>query len=163
ISDDEAPSAPAGLTAEVYDATRVDLHWARSSDDTMVDHYEVHRSTTPDFTPDESTLVRTTQTNFVSDAGLTTVTEYFWKIVAVDVAGHSSPAASAASATTDVGDGPAAMRISSVDFRDQSTWSWAAVTVEDAEAGDPVEGALVFGHWGAAAGKHFSATPDENG
>ncbi len=163
VADESAPSTPAELTAEVYDAHRVDLHWSRSSDDSMVDHYEVHRSTTQDFTPDASTLVRTTQTNFAKDVGLTAGTGYSWKIIAVDIAGHSSSASAEASAITSVGDGTAAMRISSVDFRDQNTWSWAKVTVVDAETGDPVEGATVFGHFGGAAGKHFSATTDENG
>ncbi|PSK91884.1 hypothetical protein CLV30_13317 [Haloactinopolyspora alba] len=163
IPDTASPSTPDAVTAEVHDWQRIDLHWARSSDDTIVEHYEVHRSTVAGFTPGPDTLANTTGFNFVKDRGLEPGTTYYWKVVAVDATGNRSPASAQVSRTTPAGDGSAPLRIGSIDFSDEASSSTAAITVVDAVTGEPVEGAQVFGHWEGAAGRKFDATTGPDG
>ncbi len=52
-----APTTISGLRAEFYaPSLSIVLHW-NAHDPSEVDHYEVHRSTTPSFTPSAATLV----------------------------------------------------------------------------------------------------------
>ena len=41
--DDEAPTAPADLTAQVASQSRVDLSWTASTDNVGVTNYEIYR------------------------------------------------------------------------------------------------------------------------
>lgn len=155
VADSANPGTPGSLTAAAWDWQRLDLHWTRSTDDVQVDYYEVHRSTTNGFTPSPSTLVRTTNFNFVKDWGLVPSTTYYYKVIAVDVAGHKSTASAQASAATPAGVGLNPLHIASITFSDGNSTSTATLKVVNA-SGVAISGANIFGHWEGAAGKKFS-------
>lgn len=155
VPDSANPSTPSGATVSVYNWQRLDLHWARSSDDVQVDYYEVHRSITSGFTPTSLTLARTTGNNFVKDWGLMANTTYYYKVIAVDFAGNKSAASAQFSATTPAGVGLVPLKIDSITMTAGSTAS-ATIKVVNANTGVAISGVTVFGHWEGAAGKKFS-------
>lgn len=86
--DTEAPSVPTNLNASAAGGD-VTLTWTASTDNTSVSGYQVHRSTTPGFTPDGSTLIGTSVGATYSDPGLTNGT-YYYSVVAYDAANNFS-------------------------------------------------------------------------
>ncbi|GAA4433621.1 hypothetical protein GCM10023169_40680 [Georgenia halophila] len=163
IADSAGPTTPGQLSVETFDWQRADLHWARSTDDTLVDHYEVHRSTDAGFAPGPDTLARTTGSNAVEDEGLQPGTTYYWRVVAVDAGGNTSAPSAPVSATTPEGTGLTPLRIDAITFTDGANFSTATVTVVDAVTGEPVPGATVSGHWEGAAGRKFDLTTGADG
>ena len=89
--DNTAPSIPAGLTATVMGADRIDLTWFASTDDTAVVRYRVYR---------DGVQVGTTVTTVYSDTGLIPNTPYSYTVSALDISGNESLRSSVASATT---------------------------------------------------------------
>lgn len=96
-TDTTAPSVPTGLTAGTTTQTSVPLSWTASTDNTGgsgVAGYEVLRGTT---------VVGTTTSTSYTVTGLTAGTAYSFSVRAKDVAGNTSAASSAVSATTQPG------------------------------------------------------------
>ena len=96
--DVQAPTVPAGLTA-TPEIGRVTLAWTASTDNVGVTGYEVHRSTTPGFTPTGATLLTTVTALGHVDAAVTAGTAYHYRVIAKDAAGNASGPSSQASAT----------------------------------------------------------------
>ncbi|MGY4642462.1 glycoside hydrolase family 6 protein [Cellulomonas sp. URHB0016] len=96
-TDTTAPSVPTGLTAGTTTQTSVPLSWTASTDNTGgsgVAGYEVLQG---------STVVGTTTSTSYTVTGLTAATAYSFSVRAKDVAGNTSAASSAVSATTQQG------------------------------------------------------------
>lgn len=81
------PSAPSSLVATASGETQIDLTWTDNADDE--DEYEVHRSTDGGST---YSLLATKSANTTShsDTGLSTNTEYYYKVRAVNDEGNSN-------------------------------------------------------------------------
>ncbi len=90
ISDGQAPTTPASLTATVVSATRIDLAWSASTDNSGIAGYRLYRN---------GTLIATRTTRSYSDRGLQPDTLYSYAVEAYDAAGNTSGQATA-SATT---------------------------------------------------------------
>ena len=69
----------------------VTVSWQPSLDDVAVTAYDLHRSATAGFTPTSATLVATTTRTTVTDSAVGAGTWYY-RVVARDAAGNSSPA-----------------------------------------------------------------------
>ncbi len=95
------PSAPQNLTA-AGSLGRVNLTWSASTDNIGVARYNVHRSTTAGFTPNEGNRIATVTGTSHADTGLAAGT-YHYRVLAEDAAGNVS-AASAQSSGTATGD-----------------------------------------------------------
>ncbi len=109
--DTEPPTSPSNLTASGSTGA-VSLTWQTATDNSSVASYRVHRSTVPGFTPDESTRVGQSTSTAYSDIGLASGTFYF-KVIAVDIAGNESLASNEASATVSPDVTPPTVSISS--------------------------------------------------
>ena len=91
------PSAPGALTA-TGGLGQISLSWGPATDNVGVVKYNVHRSTTPGFTPTTANrIAQPTGTSYV-DTGLAAGT-YYYKVTAEDAAGNVGPASNEASAT----------------------------------------------------------------
>ena len=91
------PSAPGALTA-TGGLGQISLSWGPATDNVGVVKYNVHRSTTPGFTPTTANRIgQPTGTSYV-DTGLAAGT-YYYKVTAEDAAGNVGPASNEASAT----------------------------------------------------------------
>jgi len=162
VADSAPPAAPAGLSAAARDWQRIDLGWEPAADDVMVDHYEIHRSNSPDFEPDSSTLVNRIEGEYARDPGLLAGTTYRYRIIAVDIAGKRGPASAEVAATTPTGAGRRRMRIASIAITPAGSGAQGTLTLTD-DDGRPVEGATVSGKFGGAAGRTFSGVTDASG
>lgn len=95
VTDNIAPSVPAGLTATVISSSQINLSWSASTDTggSGLAGYRVYRngSGTP--------LVQQSGTTY-SDTGLTASTLYAYRVSAYDNQGNESTLSSQASATT---------------------------------------------------------------
>ena len=94
--DTTPPSAPSGLTSSstVGSAT---LNWAASTDNVGVARYNVHRSTTPGFTPATANRIGQPSAASFVDSGLAAGTYYYYRVTAEDAAGNvSAPTAALA-------------------------------------------------------------------
>ena len=95
--DATAPTAPTNLTA-TGGLGKVDLTWTASTDAGGIRRYNVHRSTTPGFTPSTANRVgQPTGTSF-TDSGLAGGT-YYYMVVGEDQAGNLSTPSAEATAT----------------------------------------------------------------
>jgi glucose/arabinose dehydrogenase len=94
--DTTPPSAPTGLAA-APSIGRAALTWNTSTDNVGVDHYNVHRSTTPGFTPTTANRIAQPATNSYNDSGLAAGT-YYYRVTAADAAGNVSGSSNEASA-----------------------------------------------------------------
>ena len=96
LTDTTPPSTVQGVTTQSA-LGRVTVTWTATTDDVGVARYRVHRSPTPGFTPDASTLIATvTSGTSHTDLALAPGT-YYYRVVAEDLAGNaSSPSAEAA-------------------------------------------------------------------
>lgn len=86
--DQEPPSAPAGLAAAGSTA-RADLSWTASTDNIGVSRYDVHRSTATGFVPSAVNRIAQTTGATYADIGLA-AGNYYYRVVAADVAGNLS-------------------------------------------------------------------------
>jgi hypothetical protein len=103
--DNLAPGAPLALLAGVV-SVDVELLWSPSRyHDEDLGHYNVHRSETPGFVPDGTTLVGTaTDTTYMDlDPGPTT---WYYRVLAEDVHGNEGGPSNEASATLGTGVDP---------------------------------------------------------
>ncbi|HEY1285351.1 MAG TPA: galactose oxidase-like domain-containing protein [Solirubrobacterales bacterium] len=95
--DTAAPSAPTDLKAGGGIGTAT-LSWTAATDDTGVTAYNVHRSSTPNFTPSLANRVGRTGSTTFSDTGAPVGTWYY-KVTAEDAAGNVGEPSAEASAT----------------------------------------------------------------
>ncbi len=107
VVDTTAPSKTPALVAVGRDhAAAIDLTWGAASDNTGVDHYEVHRSTAAGLEPDRSgwsTLTGNATVTSYADTGLLQGTQYHYIVVAVDGSGNAGePSAAAQEKTADL-------------------------------------------------------------
>lgn len=98
VPDTEAPTAPAGVKADVTD-TSVVLSWNASTDNTGVTGYQVTRTGGT-----QSTVVADTTSTVRTDTGLDAHTVYTYVVRSRDAAGNVSAAGAAVTVTT--GDAP---------------------------------------------------------
>jgi hypothetical protein len=96
-----APTAPAqvsiGLTGS--DAS---LSWRASLDNKGVTGYDIHRSATPGFTPTPGTLIGSTTTALAYTDVHVPLGTYYYRVVAKDLAGNSTPSNQVSLIVTDV-------------------------------------------------------------
>jgi hypothetical protein len=98
-SDNEAPSVPSGLNAEVT-GDDVAVTWDASTDNVAVSGYSVYRGSTSDFTADAGSHLAdvTSPTRAYTDNNRPAGT-YHYKVIARDAAGNASAASGAVAAT----------------------------------------------------------------
>jgi hypothetical protein len=84
--DTTPPSAPTGLAATTA-VGRANLSWNAATDNVGVHHYNVHRSTTANFTPTTANRIAQPTTNSYVDSGLAGGT-YYYRVTAEDAAGN---------------------------------------------------------------------------
>lgn len=93
------PSVPSNVVGTPISSTRIDLNWSASTDigGSGVSSYQVFRN---------GSQVGTASTVSFSDAGLTALTTYQYRIAAVDGAGNVSAQSTAIGVTTQANQGP---------------------------------------------------------
>lgn len=98
----QVPSAPSGLRGVAASSSVINLSWTADTApaNCTITGYDVYRSTTSGFTPSTSNRIASgvTATSY-SDTGLTASTTYYYKVVANDSFGASSPSAQASAST----------------------------------------------------------------
>jgi hypothetical protein len=87
--DNLSPNAPSGFTV-AYTTGENTLEWEVSAAPDF-DHFEVHRSDSPDFEPGPGTRIHSTASTSWQDPSGTAFHHY--RLIAVDVAGNPSPPA----------------------------------------------------------------------
>lgn len=95
--DDQAPTTPGGLTAQVTASTKVALDWKASTDDVGVAAYTIYRRGIP------IAIVSGTRTDFLATTSAGTTATY--RVDAVDAAGRRSEPSSGVAVTTPTSDG----------------------------------------------------------
>ncbi|HEY7118821.1 MAG TPA: Ig-like domain-containing protein [Tepidisphaeraceae bacterium] len=88
-ADTQAPTAPAGVTANPS-VSSVSLSWLASSDNVAVTQYNVYRSTVPGFTPSAANRIAQLTATSYTDTGLP-AGAYYYLVTAQDAAGNVSP------------------------------------------------------------------------
>ena len=91
VTDTQAPTTPANLSASAISATQINLTWTASADNVGVAGYRIYRG---------GTQIATASTNSYSNTGLNSSTNYSYAVAAYDAAGNVSGQSAAASATT---------------------------------------------------------------
>ena len=94
--DTTPPSAPGTLTA-TGGLGQVALGWSTATDNVAVVRYNLHRGTSPGFTPTSGNRIAQPTGTSYSDTGLTAGT-YYYKVTAEDAAGNVGAAANEAQA-----------------------------------------------------------------
>ncbi|MFE9095747.1 carbohydrate binding domain-containing protein [Streptomyces sp. NPDC007264] len=95
-SDTQAPTAPAGLTANGKTSSGVSLSWSASTDNVGVTAYDIYSG---------SNQVLSVSSTSATVGGLSPSTSYTFTVKARDAAGNVSAASNAVSVTTDAGTG----------------------------------------------------------
>jgi fibronectin type 3 domain-containing protein len=96
--DNQAPTAPNGLTATAASSSQIDLSWAASTDNVGVTGYRVERCQSSGCTA-FAQIASPTTTSY-SDTGLSTVTSYSYRVSAVDAANNASGYSNTGTAVT---------------------------------------------------------------
>jgi chitodextrinase len=147
ISDTQAPTTPASLTATVVSATRIDLAWSASADNSGIAGYRLYRN---------GTLIATRTTRSYSDRSLQPDTLYSYAVEAYDAAGNTSGQATV-SATTLADTTPPTVSLTTP--RNGARVSGGSVTIS-AKASDNVAVAGVqFAVDGVSVGAEDTASP----
>lgn len=89
--DNQPPSIPENLQAQVISAHQINLSWSASSDDTEVTGYKIFR---------DKDLIATTSNLDYSDSALMASTQYSYQVQALDAASKTSNLSMVATATT---------------------------------------------------------------
>lgn len=90
VFDFAPPTAPASLSSPSHTATTVALSWQASTDNVVVDHYNIY---------DGSTLLGATGNVSATVSGLTTGRAYHFAVTAVDERGNESAKSNAVTVT----------------------------------------------------------------
>ena len=98
--DAQAPSVPAGFSAQAISSSQINLSWTASTDNVGVAGYRIYRCTGSGCIP--STQIATSTTNSYSNIGLIASTVYVYRVAAYDAAGNVSGQSSSVTATTQV-------------------------------------------------------------
>ena len=93
IADAAAPTAPSNLHTTAVLGHEVDLAWDAANDDVGVTGYRIYRNGAAVGTVDGATLA-------YADTGLNDVTQYTYRVTALDAVGHESAPSNSISATT---------------------------------------------------------------
>src|SRR6185503_17607193 len=91
------PSAPTGLIA-TFGPSGIGLGWNASTDTVGVTNYNLHRSTTPGFTPTTANRIAQPTGTSYTDPGLAPGT-YYYRVTAQDAANNVSTNSNEANAT----------------------------------------------------------------
>jgi fibronectin type 3 domain-containing protein len=94
--DTQKPTTPTGLIATATSGTRVVVTWVASTDNVLVDHYQIQRATA---TGAFATVGTSTQPQF-TDTSVAKNTTYRYRVVAFDPTGNTSDPSGIASVTT---------------------------------------------------------------
>ncbi len=94
--DNQAPTAPTGLTATAS-AGKIDTNWTASTDNVGVAEYRIERSL--DGSTGWTQVGTSTTTNY-SDTTVSANTTYYYRVIAADVANNQSNFSATANATT---------------------------------------------------------------
>ena len=95
VVDGQPPTAPSNLTA-TGSITNAQLSWTAATDNVSVARYNVHRATTPGFTPSAANrIAQPTATSYTDTPPAGT---YYYKVTAEDGSGNVGPASNEASA-----------------------------------------------------------------
>jgi concanavalin A-like lectin/glucanase superfamily protein/Big-like domain-containing protein len=129
-ADTTPPTAPGALTA-TGGLGQIGLSWEAATDDVGIAKYNVHRSTTPGFTPSTANRIAQPTGTTYADSGLAAGT-YYYKVQAEDAAGNLGASSSEASATVTADTTPPTVAIT---FPNAGTTVAGTVTVT-AEAAD---------------------------
>jgi len=89
ILDTTPPQAPTGLTFISVSLTEIFVDWDDNKEPD-ISHYEIYRSTTSGFIPNEETFIARITTSCYSDKNLQLNTLYYYRVVAVDTSGNRS-------------------------------------------------------------------------
>ena len=124
--DNQPPTAPANLVA-TGSLSGAQLTWTAATDNTAVARYNVHRSTTPGFTPSAGNrIAQPTGTSFTDTPAAGT---YYYKVTAEDAAGNVGPASNEASATAgDVTPPTAPGVLTAIGAIGKATLTWGAAS-----------------------------------
>ncbi|WP_222853421.1 glycoside hydrolase family 172 protein [Fodinicola acaciae] len=98
--DTRSPAAVPAATATGTDVNAIDLSWQPATDDTYAPRYQVFASTEPDFAANEDTLLTTTPLLSFSHTDLGTKQTWYYRVRAVDAAGHTGPLSAQVSAVS---------------------------------------------------------------
>ncbi len=139
--DTVAPTAPTNLTA-TGGVGVASLSWTAATDDTAVARYNVHRSSTPGFTPTAANRVGQTGSTSFSDSGVAAGTWYY-KVTAEDAAGNIGPASAEAPATVSPGTPPPNLALDKAVTTRQST-AGSTITAPPLTTAQPGELLLAF-------------------
>lgn len=90
-NDTTPPTVPANLTATPVAISQIDLAWDPSTDNFLLDGYQVFR---------DNTQIATTTATSYSDVGLSASTTYTYHVTAFDAAGNVSASSTAVATTT---------------------------------------------------------------
>jgi len=90
--DNLAPAAPLNLAAKQVAPAELSLTWDPNTEPDIA-HYAVYRGTDPAFVPDAGSLIATPTEPTVLDTGWQWDGGYWYKVVAVDTHGNTSPTA----------------------------------------------------------------------
>ncbi len=101
--DTQAPTVPAGLSAQAISSSQINLSWTASTDNVGVTGYRIYRCLGSNCTP--TTQIATSATTSYSNTGLSASTAYTYRVSAYDAAGNVSSQSSSSSATTSSGGG----------------------------------------------------------
>ncbi len=134
--DIDAPSTPVGLAA-TGSVGRVALSWQASTDNVGVTHYNVHRETTPGFTPDATNRIAQPTTTAYTDTGLAAGT-YYYKVAAADRVNNVSDPTAAASGVVQADTQPPSVSITAPS--DSATVAGAINVTANAADNDAVAG-----------------------
>jgi chitodextrinase len=98
VTDADAPTAPAALTATPASQTQIDLAWAPATDNVAVTQYLVERCVGAGCS--NFTQVAASPTTAYSDGGLSAAATYSYRTRAADAAGNVGPYSTPVAATT---------------------------------------------------------------
>ena len=126
-SDSQPPTAPGNLAAN-GSLSSAALSWTAASDNVGVVRYNVHRSTSPGFTPSAANRIAQPSGPSYNDTGLAPGT-YYYKVTAEDAAGNVGPASNEASAVVGDTTPPSAPgTLSATGAVGKATLSWGAAS-----------------------------------
>jgi alkaline phosphatase len=134
VTDNDAPSAIADLTATAVGGGSIDLAWSPAADNIAVTGYDIYRDIAPimdvtGLTPLAADIVETSYTDSATIHG----TAYYYAVVGLDSASNRGGVSNSPSATADAA-GPAVTAVASSDV----TYSNATITWTTDELSDSV-------------------------